>query len=181
MELPSFGNFCFKSIFETDLNLFTCDPRLESYFRNDAKDTETELIAKTYFLHSTSISEPLVGFSISNNVINANIDLDMGIHYNTRYKTYPAVLIGRLATHTKYTGCGHGKLVLDLIKNWFITNNKTGCRFIVVDARSEAVGFYVRSGFEEYPEGTNRSGNKYMYFDLKAYQEQMRRETLTQI
>ncbi|MDF3822925.1 GNAT family N-acetyltransferase [Leptospira sp. 96542] len=176
MHLPSYEEYFLKSIFETDLELFKCDPKLEDYFRNDAKDTEVELIAKTYFLHKSSLNDPLVGFSISNNAINATIELDMGIHYKAQYKTYPAVLIGRLATHNEHTGLGYGRLVLDLLKNWFITNNKTGCRFLVVDARSDAVEFYKKSGFEDYPEESPNSKNKYLFFDLKAYQEQIQRQ-----
>ncbi|WP_367899161.1 GNAT family N-acetyltransferase [Leptospira sp. WS58.C1] len=175
MELPSYEDYYLKSIFDTDLEKFQCDSRLESYFKEDAKDTETELIAKTYFLHKQSAANPLVGFSISNNAINANIDLDMGIVHKARYKTYPAVLIGRFATHKDYLGQGYGLLALDLIKNWFITNNKTGCRFIVVDSRKDALDFYAKAGFEEYPEESPNVNNKFLYFDLKAYQEQMRR------
>jgi hypothetical protein len=175
MELPSYEDFYLKSLAETNLALFKCDSKLESFFKNDAKDTEEELIAKTYFLHNKDIIEPLVGFCISNNAINANIDLDMGIQHNARYKAYPAVLIGRFATHDKHSGYGYGKLVLDLIKNWLLTNNKTGCRFIVVDARIEIADFYRKSGFEDYPEDSNIPNNKYLYFDLKAYQEQLLR------
>ncbi|MGJ4734857.1 GNAT family N-acetyltransferase [Leptospira levettii] len=173
MELPSYEDFFLKSLDDTDLSQFQCDDKLEHYFKNDAKDTEIELIAKTYFLHHKKIKEPLVGFSISNNAINANIDLDMGIQYNARYKAYPAVLIGRFATHDRYKGTGYGRLVLDLIKNWLITNNKTGCRFIVVDAREDIADFYRKSGFEDYPEESSIPKNKYHYFDLKAYQEQL--------
>ncbi|TGM30474.1 N-acetyltransferase [Leptospira levettii] len=175
MELPSYEDFFLKSIQESNLDLFKCDQSLESYFKNDAIDTEIEIIAKTYFLHKYGVGEPLVGFSISNNAISANIDLDMGIQYNARYKAYPAVLIGRFATHNNPSGKGYGKLVLDLIKNWLITNNKTGCRFVVVDARKDIADFYRKSGFEDYPEESNIPNNKYLYFDLKAYQEQLLR------
>ena len=40
---------------------------------------------------------------------------------------------------------------MDFIKSWFIdTNNKTGCRFLVVDAYNEpiALKYYSNNGFE---------------------------------
>lgn len=50
---------------------------------------------------------------------------------------YPAILIGRLGVSSEYRGKGLniGSQILDFIKGWFRSfDNKTGCRFIVVDA-----------------------------------------------
>lgn len=85
MELPSFGDFYLKSIFNTDLGKFTCDKDLERYFKEHAKDNEEELTAKTYFLHKDEIEEPLVGFSLSNNAIKTSIDIENLIVPNARH------------------------------------------------------------------------------------------------
>ncbi len=40
---------------------------------------------------------------------------------------------------------------MDFIKSWFIdSNNKTGCRFVVVDAYNEKspISYYLKNGFE---------------------------------
>ncbi|PJZ70062.1 GNAT family N-acetyltransferase [Leptospira perolatii] len=169
MELPKFGDFSFKSITQSDLDLFTCDSILEKYFKSDAIDTENELIAKTYFLFKQGILEPLVGFSVSNHSLSANIEINQLIPYGSHYKTYPAVLIGRLATHNNHLRNGYARLTIDIIKAWFTTSNKTGCRFIIVDARKDAVDFYKKNGFEEYPAEMETNQNILLYFDLMDY------------
>ncbi len=62
---------------------------------------------------------------------------------------YPAVKIGRFGVNRAYrhTDSHWGSRTLDFIKYWMITENKTGCCFITVDAYATAVGFYMKNGF----------------------------------
>ena len=70
-------------------------------------------------------------------------------------RSYPAVLIGRLGVHKDYRNIegeedNIGKQLMDFIKSWFIDgNNKTSCRFIVVDSYNEprALRYYAKNGF----------------------------------
>ncbi len=151
MKLPEFEDFYLKSIHDTDLKAFHCDPKLQGFFHNDALDSEDELITKTYFLHHKSVKEPLVGFSLSNNAIEACTDLDMTITSNSQYRVYPAVLIGRFATHQNHLGKSYGGLAIDLIKSWFITKNKTGCRFLIVDPDLKLYHFIRNVIFSSIP------------------------------
>lgn len=50
-----------------------------------------------------------------------------------RRSSHPSVKVGRLAVSKKHQGQNWGKLIISLLKEWFIHNNKTGCRFITVD------------------------------------------------
>jgi hypothetical protein len=64
---------------------------------------------------------------------------------------YPGVLIGRLAVASKFSNKGIGSEVLDFIKIWFLNDeNKTGCRFAIVDAKNEPniLHFYKRNSFK---------------------------------
>lgn len=95
--------------------------------------------------------------------------------------TYPAVLIGRLGVNLNFKRKGIGRELMDFIKGWFRNStNKTGCRFVVVDAYNEAepLGYYVNNGFDflftsedqerEYlrlPKGRPLS-TRLMFFDL---------------
>ena len=68
-------------------------------------------------------------------------------------RTYPAVLLGRLGVNRKYQGTDFfvGQQVINYVKSWFIEeDNKTGCRFLVVDAYNElkVLNFYTRNGFK---------------------------------
>ena len=63
-------------------------------------------------------------------------------------RRYPAVLIGRLGINVDFRHQGIGSELLDFIKSWFIDEeNKTGCRFLIVDAYNCMVplGFYQKN------------------------------------
>ena len=67
-------------------------------------------------------------------------------------RTYPALLIGRLGVNGQFqrSGLHLGSQVIDYLISWFIhPDNKTGCRFMVVDAynRPETTEFYQKNGF----------------------------------
>lgn len=68
---------------------------------------------------------------------------------------------------------------MDFIKHWMVTDNKTGCCFLTVDAYPSAVPFYRKNGFSflESPEEErykaylrdhNRADTIAMYFFLKT-------------
>lgn len=67
-------------------------------------------------------------------------------------RTYPALLLGRLGVNEcfQHSGSHLGSQVVDYLISWFIhPDNKTGCRFMVVDAynRNETISFYLKNGF----------------------------------
>ena len=55
-----------------------------------------------------------------------------------QFRSYPAVLIGRLGVNADYHSKGIGKELMDFVKSWFIdTSNKTDCSFVIVDSYNE--------------------------------------------
>lgn len=83
----------------------------------------------------------------------ARTRLQCSITNAKRGMSYPAVLIGRLGVAAEFQGKGFnvGSQILDFIKGWFGTkDNKTGCRFIVVDAYNnyQTIHFYEKNGFK---------------------------------
>lgn len=64
--------------------------------------------------------------------------------------SYPAVLIGRLGVSKDYRSLGIGSALLDFIKAWFLTLNKTGCRFVLIDAYNidHVINFYTKNKFD---------------------------------
>lgn len=60
-----------------------------------------------------------------------------------------------------------GSFLLYFIKNFFIVNNKTGCRFITVDAYLDAIPFYIKNGFVPLNEDDTDDRTRLLYFDLK--------------
>lgn len=150
---------------------------LKEFLLNDAIDHYKELLAVTYLLET---DEETVGyFSVLNDSIRYGDTtkskrkkvLSRMPHPKRGYKSHPAVKVGRLAVHTKYQSQGIGGQLMDYIKGYFLDNNKTGCRFITVDADNNlrTIKFYERNGFEFLTEKDRDERNRLMFFDLIRY------------
>ncbi len=159
---------------------FDCgDIDLNDFLINDACVYQDKLLAVTYLVESAG--RTVLYFCLSNDKI-TSIEYSNGFWrkikalfpHSKHRRDYPAVKIGRLGVDSSYqnTGENWGSMVLDYIKHWMITDNKTGCRFITVDAYRQAVPFYEKNGFlfmgnaerKRYIEG---KGNTIaMYYDL---------------
>jgi len=144
----------------TNCNPFDCDHTdLNDFFQNDAINYSNQLLGKTYFFIDNKDNKSIVcAFTIANDSIKASLltnarkkKVSKQIPHSKTSRSYPAVLIGRLGVNTNYKNQGIGKDLMDFIKSWFIdSQNKTGCRFIVVDAYNEEIPikYYVACGFE---------------------------------
>ncbi len=141
---------------------FSCgDDDLDDFFANDVINYESELLGKTYCWLDKSDDTKIVGMiTLANASIqtthmqnNPRRKLNAHIPYIKRGRTYPAVLIGRLGVNSDYQGSEFqvGKQIMDFIKEWFRSiDNKTGCRFILVDAinNPRVLAYYERNGFK---------------------------------
>lgn len=170
---------------------FSCgNADLDDFFRNDALKYKKELLGKTYcFVSKADENEIIAMFTISNDSIRVDIipnsrgkRVNKQIPYEKRMRRYPGVLIGRLGVNVNYRHLGIGTQILNFIKSWFIDDqNKTGCRFLVVDAYNDKalLNFYEYNGFEflfssesQEAENLGYSPNtilktRLMFFDLK--------------
>ena len=63
--------------------------------------------------------------------------------------------------------------LIDLVKLRFSDNNRTGCRFLTVDAHREAIGLYEKCGFSFFTEKDRDDETRLMYFDLKHFRDAM--------
>lgn len=116
-------------------------------------------------------------------------------HHEKPLRRYPGVLIGRLGVSSEFAGNGIGSEALDFVKGWFYSSsNKTGCRFVIVDAVNDpqVLSFYEKNDFrplfptEEqkfaYTMGKKdapiKLDTRLMYFDLlNMRQEDCRNQT----
>jgi GNAT superfamily N-acetyltransferase len=142
---------------ETDLSSFTCSHAdLDDFLKNDAKDYDKQLLGKTYIFQKDDSKEIVGFFTVSNASLHLK-ELSRGkkkkvdgeIPFQKRRTSYPSVLLGRLGVSSNFQGKSIGKQILDFIKVWFRYNNKTGCRFIIVDAYNEqpVLNFYQKNDF----------------------------------
>ena len=58
-----------------------------------------------------------------------------------------------------------------MVKQLFITDNRTGCRFITVDANNKprVIQFYKRNGFNLLTDQDQGRNQRAMFFDLKRF------------
>lgn len=83
-----------------------------------------------------------------------------------RLRSYPAVKLCRFGVDESLKGQSIGTILLRFIKSYFVIDNKTGCRFITVDAYANAIPFYLRNGFVPLNDDDKDEPTRLLYFDL---------------
>lgn len=140
---------------------FSCgEDDLDDFFSNDVIAYENDLMGKTYCWLDNGDNTKIVamvtlanaGIQTTHMQNNPKRHLHKHIAYNKQGRTYPAVLIGRLGVSCDFQGVDFqvGAQIMDFIKSWFRSpDNKTGCRFVLVDAMnsSRVLRYYERNGF----------------------------------
>lgn len=159
---------------ESILKPFNCsDSDLNDFFYQDAKNYNREKLAVTYIFESED--KTIAYFSL----LNDKVDLDdapknernrfnRSVPNAKRYSSYPSVKVGRLAVSSEFSGKGLGSQILDFIKGLFSKDNKTGCRYITIDAYIDAIIFYEKNGFKFLTNDDVNENTRLMYFDLMA-------------
>lgn len=162
---------------ETDLKAFKCtEGDLNEFLIDESKDYQTELLARTYLVVHKQSGAIAAFFSLLNDVIKLNETersirnrINRKIPFCKQRNHYPAVKVGRLAVHEAFAGQGIGRYILDNVKIIFTHGNRTGCRFVTVDALTSATGFYERNSFRFFTEKDKDDDTRLMYFDLKDF------------
>lgn len=158
---------------DTDLNGFLLE---DDNSVSNARHHTNELLAVTYLIEDEDKERTIAYFSLLNDKIEREITdnsawnrLSREIPNIKRRKTQPAVKIGRLAVSKEYQGQGWGPQIVDFLKHWFTNNNKTGCRYITVDALADKAGFYEKHGFKVLVTPDEGDETILMYYDLKKF------------
>ena len=153
------------------------DRDLDDFIRHDASRHHADRIAVTYLLEDMSFPGfPLAFATLQNDsvVVTGEDDLPE-VRASYSYSAYPAVKIGRFGVHVDYQGKRIGTFFLTAIKSLMLHENRTGCRFITVDARRDkknrvdVTRFYERNGFSLLPCRAKTSSYIPMYFDLLSH------------
>ena len=174
-----------------NLENFNCtNSDLNEFLKKDALPYQEELLGVTYlFVLNKKPNDILCFFTISNDglklapVSNSTQKKIKKKFPRVKHRMdYPSVKIGRLGVDEKYNGSGLGSDLLDFIKDWFTDGqNKTGCRFLLVDAYNtpRVLAFYQKNNFdflmtEEseallYNKKISELKTRLMFFDLKSF------------
>jgi GNAT superfamily N-acetyltransferase len=173
-----------------DIEGFSCgDSDLDEFFTKDSFDYTRELLGKTYCFKMDEEPQRVVcAFTLANAGVRVSDlpnarkkKLETNIPHIKALKDYPAVLVARLGVSKDFHALHIGSEVLSYIKLWFLEPfNKTGCRFVVVDAYNtqSTMAFYEHNGFRtvfsseeqekdyRHMESDSILSTRLMYYDL---------------
>lgn len=137
------------------VSAFDCDDEdLNDFILNDANLYRNALLSVTYVVEDKTSNDVLAYFSLSNDKISIS-DFESKTEFNRfrkhkfvnekRLRSYPAIKIGRLAISKSAQHQSLGTYLLEFIEDYFIIDNKSGCRFVTVDAYVNAIPFYIKN------------------------------------
>lgn len=160
---------------------FNCgDEDLNDFILNESQLYRKARLAVSYVIEHRTTKQVAGFFSLANDRISIS-DFDSKTEFNRfrkhrfvnekRIKSYPAAKICRLGIDIAAKGQFLGTFILDFIKSYFVIDNKTGCRFLTVDAYDDAVPFYLKNQFLPLSEETDTDQTKLLFFDLEAIEE----------
>ena len=155
---------------------FDCgDNDLNDFLLNRAISYRKALLAVTYVLENIESKEIIGYFSLANDRVSLT-DFENKTEFNRfrksrfvnekRIRSYPSVKICRLGINKDFHGKGIGSILLNFIKSYFIENNKSGCRFITVDAYNNAIPFYQNNDFQYLRKEEDDIVTRLLYYDL---------------
>ena len=157
---------------------FDCgDDDLNDFLLNEANLYRNALLAVSYVVEDNASGEVLAYFSLANDKISIS-DFENKTEFNRfrkprfvnekRLRSYPAIKIGRLAISKTVQHQSIGTYLLDFIESYFIVDNKSGCRFVTVDAYVDAIPFYIRNSYQFLNNDDEDKRTRVMYFDLAS-------------
>lgn len=144
---------------------------LKRFLRQEAKQLHAHDLAKTFVMVEKHDNKVL-GYitTVCSHVSVERFTAASGPEVvGFRYKDYPVVKLARLAVDRKLRGMGAGSHLLDLIIGLILEHvlPHVGCRFLIVDAKSSSVDFYVKKGFSILGQfGTGAEQQTVMFMDL---------------
>ena len=160
---------------------FNCgDEDLNDFILNESQLYRKARLAVSYVIERTDNGQIVGFFSLANDRVSIS-DFENKTEFNRfrkkrfvndkRIRSYPAVKICRLAIDITAKGKSLGTFILDFIKTYFVVDNKTGCRFITVDAYIDAIPFYLKNNFLPLSQETETDHTQLLFFDLEEIEE----------
>lgn len=158
---------------EYDLTDFDCgDEDLNSFLIEDAKNFLEKRIASTFILEDNGhiaayfcmLNDKISRLEITNSKWKTVKD---SFPERKRFRSYPAIKIGRFAVDKAYHGQNIGSELMTMIKVMLNTDrNISAFRFITVDAYLSAIPFYKKNGFNQLTQKEEDEHTRLMFFDM---------------
>lgn len=145
---------------------------LKIFLQKHAQKYESQSLARTYAAFRSDTGKAvgyitLVCGEVVTDEDGKGLANEPGLSYP--YNHYPAVKIARLAVDKSLSGSGLGRELVNLALGQAkrVVCPAVGCRFVMVDSKRQAVGFYEKCGFTILDTHTNKSRDEpIMFIDL---------------
>jgi GNAT superfamily N-acetyltransferase len=170
------GSWVLKKIENrTICDAFDCgDTDLNEYFHVDAILHKQELLTETYCFQEITFPDLAVAIlDFCNDAVQfQKLHGAVDIPRQKQYSSLPAVKLTRFGVAKEFQGKSIGSHIINMMKILFTTDNRTGCRFITVDAYNtpNVIKFYEKNGFKLFTEKDKDKGTRALFFDLKRFQ-----------
>ena len=158
------------------LDGFDCgDADLNDYFHKDRLLYLSHLLTQTYFMSESIAPDFIVGLVDFCNDAVRKEKFKVKAPYIPEelfHQTLPAVKITRLGINKSFQNRNLGSHLMNMIKRFFLSDNRTGCRFMTVDAynNEKVLNFYTKNGFQFFTEKDLKHQTRAMFFDLLRLQ-----------
>jgi GNAT superfamily N-acetyltransferase len=131
---------------------------LNRYLTQQAGQDAKKGVTITYALTPINSNLVIGYYSLASSSIDVTLLPENIAKKLPRYSLLPATLLGRFAVDQHYQGKQIGRmLLLNAIKQSFISSKKIGSVAIVVDAKNHhATKFYQQHGFKNFPHQQNK-------------------------
>lgn len=151
---------------------------LKTFLKRNAKNFQESHIATTYVIGKTDPGKETI-FKTLGYITITNSEIDVKDTYPlhdcphaNNYNSLPAVKIARWLVDNDYRGFGVGRAlfnyVLAIIMDELVP--RVGCRFIIADAKKDAIEVYEKIGFSFLDTETNRQKEEpIMFLDLYKF------------
>lgn len=149
---------------------FSCGkPDLDNFFATARPDLERGLYIVSYKLCLEAQSKPVSLVCIANDAIK-NSQINPQPPQKWPFESHPSVRIAAFAVAEGYKDKGIGRAVITLLQSLFVLKNRTGCRYMTVDAyldsstpaiKGRTLNFYKKYGeFVNIPENPKANPGK---------------------
>lgn len=156
------------------------DEDLNNFLMEDAKNYSADLMAVTYLFIDKKKQQIAAYFSLLNDKMAYDPRersiwnrINRLIPNQKRRRSYPSAKIGRLAVGKEYAHEGLGSQIIEFIEAMLVKKTMMGCRFLTVDAYSNATNFYRKNDFEYFTMLDTLDKTRLMYFDLKPFKDHL--------
>jgi GNAT superfamily N-acetyltransferase len=137
------------------------DEELNDFLKNDALKEQQLLLSKTHLcFHRDKIAGFITLAADSIRIDRDKLDNSQIID-DCDYPAYPCILIARLAVDKRLHERGVGSYLLSLAIGHAL-DGPLGCRYLAVDSKENALGFYEKIGFRYWTKNKRR-----MFLNMK--------------